>query len=100
MESKIIKKLAAWDYTPYPLSFNPPTTIQEIEQYRREEDELENEFKQDAFEELGILEHPKREELYSLARNFADNVWGSPSKDDRFILTWEYMKKLAKLIKD
>lgn len=38
-----------------------------LSQYKREQRKLEEEFKMDAFEELDILDNPKREKLYYVA---------------------------------
>lgn len=68
------------------------TTNDEVgKKYRQESTRLQNVMIQDMYKELGILDHPKRDQVYAIAREFCDG-----ESDDRLFYV---MSELAGLLK-
>lgn len=49
--------------------------LQQLKEVNRKSSEIDDQFKQDLFEELGVENHPKRDKLYELAKEHSSGTY-------------------------
>jgi hypothetical protein len=94
----VYEKIRDGDYTsrlPYPKGFRSNWGVEEKvlhKAYMLDSDKLDDQFKADALEELGVTRHPKAQRLYELA--YEHGHAGGYSD------IWTYLNDFADLIRD